>query len=124
MGKSYAAGTLESLMRPARGRRVLLDRDAAEYFQVRLSTLSATVERRRDRFPGDFLLAFRGCEAAGIERRYGVSRPRKFVRAFTEVGIEALAGSLKSERAIAHSLETIRRFFADRERLRSRGGKS
>jgi hypothetical protein len=119
MGKPNAAGTLESLMRPARGRRVLLDRDAAKYFQVRLSTLSATVERRRDRFPADFLLTFRGCEAGGFERRGGVSRPRRLVRAFTEVGIEALAGSLRSERAVAHSVETIRRFYADRARLRS-----
>lgn len=119
MGKPYAAGTLESLMQPARGRRVLLDRDAAKYFQVRLSTLSATVERRRDRFPADFMLTFRGCEAAGFDRRSGVSRPRRFVRAFTEVGIEALAGLLRSERAITHSVETIRRGFSDLARLRS-----
>lgn len=116
MGKPNAAGTLESLMRPARGRRVLLDRDAAKYFEVRLSTLSATVERRRERFPAEFLLTFRGCEAAGFERRNGASRPRRLVRAFTEVGIEALAGSLRSERAIAHSLDSIRRYFADRAR--------
>jgi len=122
MGKPNAAGTLESLMRPARGREVLLDRDAAKYFEVRLSTLSATVERRRDRFPADFLLVFRGCEAVGFERRRGVARPRRLVRAFTEVGIEALAGSLRSKRAIAHSLESIRRYFADLAKLRSLAG--
>ncbi|UPT74164.1 MAG: ORF6N domain-containing protein [Elusimicrobiota bacterium] len=109
MGKPKAAETLESLMRFARGRLVLLDRDAARYFRVRLSALSATVERRRDRFPADFMLVFRGCEAVGFERRMGVLRPRRLVHAFTEVGIEALAGSLRSERAITHSIETIRR---------------
>ena len=112
MGKPDAAGTLKSLMRPARGRMVLLDRDAAKYFEVRLSTLSATVERRGDYFPPDFLVVFRGCEAAGLEKRYGVSRPRRLVRAFTDVGIESLASSLRSERAIAHSIATIRQFFA------------
>ena len=43
MGKPDAAGTLKSMMRPVRGRQVLLDRDAAKYFQVRLSALSALV---------------------------------------------------------------------------------
>lgn len=122
MGKPNAAGTLESLMQPARGRQVLLDRDAAKYFQVRLSTLSATVERRLDRFPADFLLTFRGCEARGFERRGGVSRPRRIVRAFTEVGIEALAGSLRSKRAVAHSIATIREGFANYHRIQ--GGRS
>ncbi len=120
MGKPNAAETLESLMRPVRGRPVLLDRDAAKYFQVRLSTLSATVERRRDLFPADFLLVLRGCEAAGFDRRYGIKRPRRLVRAFTVVGIESLASALRSERAVAHSIATIRGFFAGLDYLRSR----
>ena len=119
MGKPDAAGTLGSLMRPARGRLVLLDRDAAKYFEVRLSTLSAAVERWRDHFPPDFLLVFRGCEAVGFERRYGIKRPRRLVQAFTAVGIESLAGTLRSERAVAHSIATIRRFFAMCDRVRS-----
>lgn len=120
MGKPNAAGTLESLMTLARGRRVLLDRDAAKHFEVRLSTLSATVERRRDGFPADFLLVFRGCEAVGFERRRGVARPRRLVRGFTKVGIEALAGSLRSERAVAHSIATIREGIANFDRIRGR----
>lgn len=120
MGKPNAAGTLKSLMRPARGRQVLLDRDAAKYFEVRLSTLSATVERRRDYFPADFMLVFRGCEAAGFDRRYGIKRPRRLVRAFTEVGIESLASSLRSERAVAHSIATIREGIANFGLIRGR----
>lgn len=119
MGKPDAAGTLESLKQLARGQRVLFDRDAAKYFQVRLSTLCAAVERWRDHFPPDFLLVFRGCEARGYERRSGISRPRRLVRAFTAVGIESLAGTLRSERAVAHSIATIRRFFAMYDRVRS-----
>lgn len=120
MGKPEAAGTLESLKQPARGRRVLFDREAAKYFQVRLSTLSSAVERWRDHFPPDFLFVFRGCEARGYERRSGISRPRRLVRAFTEAGIESLAGTLRSERAVAHSIATIRAFFAGLDYLRSR----
>jgi hypothetical protein len=120
MGKPDAAGTLKSLKQLARGQRVLFDRDAAKYFQVRLCTLSATVERWRDHFPPDFLRVFRGCEARGYERRSGISRPRRLVRAFTSVGIESLAGTLRSERAVAHSIATIRRFFAMCDRVRSK----
>ena len=118
MGKPDAAGTLESLKQLTRGQRVLFDRDAAKYFQVRLSTLSATVERWRDHFPPDFLFVFRGCEARGYERRCGVKRPRKLVRTFTAAGIESLAGTLRSEKAVAHSIATIRSFFAMCDRLR------
>lgn len=120
MGNPDAAGTLESSKQFARGQRVLFDRDAAKYFQVRLSTLSAAVGRWRDHFPADFLLVFRGCEARGYERRCGILRPRRLVRAFTEVGIESLAGTLRSERAVAHSIASIRRFFAGLDYLRSR----
>lgn len=119
MGKPDAAGTLESLKQQARGQLVLFDRDAAKYFQVRLSTLSAAVEIWRDHFPPDFVFVFRGCEARGYERRSGVKRPRKLVRAFTEAGIESLAGTLRSERAVAHNIETIRSFFAMYDQLRS-----
>lgn len=120
MRKPDAAVTLESLKQLARGQRVLFDRNAAKYFQVRLSTLSATVERWRDHFPPDFLFVFRGCEARGYERRSGISRPRRLVRAFTEVGIESLAGTLRSERAVAHSIATIREGIANFDRIRGR----
>lgn len=132
MGKHYAVGVsklegpgrsaLESLMQYARGYEVLLDRDAAEYFQVELKTLSAAVKRQQNRFPSDCMLVFSGEEAADLERRGSAkgSSKRRRVLGFTEVGIEMLAGVLKSKRAVEHSVETIRNGVAAFARIRSR----
>lgn len=110
----------EPLMRYARGCKVLLDRDAAKYFQVELKTLGAAVKRENDRFPPDCMLVFSGDEAADLDRREAAKEPakRRLVLAFTEVGIELLAGVLKSKRAVEHSIETIRSGVAAFARFR------
>lgn len=111
---------LEPLMQSARGCKVLLDRDAAEYFQVELKTLIAAVKRQRDRFPTDCMLVLSGDEAANLERREAAkgSSKRRRVLGFTDVGIELLAGVLRSKRAVEHSVETIRSGVAAFARFR------
>lgn len=89
----------------------------AEMCRVEKWNVETFVERRRDGFPADFMLVFRGCEAVAFERRRGVVKPRRLVRAFTEVGVEALAGLLRSERAVAHSIATIREGVANFDRI-------
>lgn len=113
---------LEPMMRYVRGRMVLLDRDAAEYFQVELKALNAAVKRHKNRFPPDFILMFSGVEAAELDRRSAApgSRKRRRVLGFTEVGVNALAMVLKSDRAVARSLEIIREGMSNFARIRSR----
>lgn len=105
MGKqnSVAIGraALKALMRDVRGTKVLLDRDAADYFEVEVKVLNAAVKRYRNRFPSDFMIEFN--EGEGSDRELlGAAR------GFTEVGVDMLAGLLKSQRAIAHSIANIR----------------
>lgn len=127
MGKHYALGAarkgLESLMQDVRGCRVLLDYDAAEYFQVEMRTLNAAVNRHQIRFPADFMLVLSRQDSAELERRGTMRGSRKAgripARGFTEVGIDMLAGLLKSRRAIAHSVENIREGVAAFNRVRA-----
>lgn len=101
-------------MRKVDGRKVLLDRDAAEYFGVELKTLNRCVKRHRNRFPPDFMIEFNDGE--GVDRELlGAAR------GFTEVGIDMLAMKLKSKHAIAHSIENIREGVAALRRLRRTG---
>lgn len=116
MGKHNAVGVsraaLEPLMRDVGGCKVLLDRDAAEYFEVELKTLNGTVKRHRNRFPPDFMVEFNDGEAVDREllgAAWG----------FTEAGVDALAMVLRSKRAVAHSIENIREGVAALARVRS-----
>lgn len=117
MGKFNAAAVdraaYEPLMRNVRGRRVLLDRDAAKYFEVELKTLNAAVKRHRDHFPPDFMIEFN--DAGDCDReQLGAAR------GFTEVGVNSLAMVLKSKRAIAHSIAIIREGVANFALFRGR----
>ena len=49
---------------PARGHRVLLDRDLAVLYGVETRTLNQAVKRNRDRFPPDFMFRLTPKEAA------------------------------------------------------------
>ncbi|MCR4295564.1 MAG: ORF6N domain-containing protein [Elusimicrobia bacterium] len=113
--------TIKSKMKWVRGRLVLVDRDLAEYFQVDLKTLRVAVNRHRNHFPPDALIVFNGDETKkfdGITAEAG-RRQRRRAWGFTELGVNLLAGLLKSDRAVAHSIETIRKGFADFDLLRS-----
>lgn len=118
MGKDNTVGidraALEPLMRNVRGCKVLLDRDAAEYFEVKLKTLNAAVKRNRERFPPDFM----------IELDDGIGADRELMgaaRGFTEVGVDMLSMVLKSKRAALHSVDYIRELVAAFARVRSIG---
>ena len=104
---------LEPLMRKVGGRKVLLDRDAAEYFEVKLTTLNRCVKRYRNRFPPDFMIEFSDDELVDRELLNAA-------RGFTEAGVDMLAMMLKSRRAIAHSIENIREGVTALKRSRCR----
>jgi hypothetical protein len=99
-------------MRDIGGCQVLLDRDAAEYFEVELKILNAAVKRHLNRFPPDFMVEFNDGESCDREQ-LGAAR------GFTEVGVNALAMVLKSKRAIAHSIAIVREGVAAFGRIRS-----
>lgn len=92
---------LEPLLRKVEGRKVLLDRDAAEYFEVELKTLNGCVKRHRNRFPPDFMIVFNDGELVDRELLSAA-------RGFTDAGVDMLAMLLKSKKAVAHSIESIR----------------
>jgi len=110
-----------------RGRRVMLDFDIAEVFEVETRRLKEQVRRNIERFPDDFMLRLTHNEANhliitrrsqnAIPLNYNIGASEMF--AFTQEGIAMLSGVLRSPIAIQANINIMRAFVAVREYLSS-----
>jgi len=106
-----------------RGRKVMLDADLAELYQVSTSALNQAVRRNRERFPEDFMFQLNKEELEHWRSQIVMSNPtakmalRRSPYAFTEQGVAMLSGVLKSRRAIAVNIAIMRAFVRLREIL-------
>ena len=103
-----------------RGRRVMLDSDLAELYQVETRALVQAVKRNIERFPEDFLFHLT-TEEAETMRSQTVIASKRNIRyqpyAFTEHGVAMLSAVLKSDRAVRMSIFIVRAFVQLRELL-------
>jgi hypothetical protein len=87
-----------------RGQKVLLDSDLAAFYSVTTGNLNKAANRKRDRFPSDFMFPLNAEEAEDLIFQIGRSKGRGGRRhrpyAFTEQGIAMLSSVLNSDRAI------------------------
>lgn len=96
-----------------RGVQVMLDSDVAELFGVETRAINQQVKRNLERFPEDFCFQlnskeFKNLTSQNVTSSYGGRRHLPY--AFTEHGIIALAGVLKSDVASKMSVEIARTF--------------
>src|SRR5215467_4712098 len=89
-----------------RGRKVMLDADLAELYQVETRVLNQAVRRNLDRFPEDFMFQLTAHEASALRSQIvtlekGRGRYSKYAPlAFTELGVAMLSSVLNSDRAV------------------------
>lgn len=101
--KSKEEKDIENLVYEFRGKQVMLDNDIARLFGVETKKLNQQVKRNISRFPEDFCFKLLNREYKSILRSQNVtsnalsSKRRYNPYVFTEQGIIALAGVLKSE---------------------------
>ncbi len=103
-----------------RGRKVMLDRDLAELYQVETKQLKRQVKRNTDRFPIDFMFKISKGEFANLRSQIGTSNwggTRYMPMVFTEQGVAMLSSVLKSKTAIQVNINIIRVFTKMREML-------
>ena len=103
-----------------RGKKVLLDRDLAELYDVTTGNLNKAVTRNIERFPEDFMFKTTKEEFDDLIFQIGTSRwggTRKLPRVFTEQGVAMLSGILKSQRAVKVNITIMRAFVHMRELL-------
>jgi ORF6N domain len=105
-----------------RGRKVMLDSDLAELYEVLTKNLNLAVRRNLDRFPEDFMFQLTKEEFDNLKLQfatsssgYGGRRYRPY--AFTEHGVAMLSAVLRSPRAVQMSILIVRAFVRLREVL-------
>jgi hypothetical protein len=103
-----------------RGKKVILDRDLAELYDVETRRLNEQVKRNIDRFPSDFMFQLTDEELENMKSQFATSSwggRRKLPFAFTERGVAMLSGVLNSKRAIKVNIQIMRIFTRMRKML-------
>jgi hypothetical protein len=103
-----------------RGKKVILDNDLAELYDVETRRLNEQVKRNIDRFPADFMFQLTDEEFENLKSQFATSSwggRRKLPYAFTEQGVAMLSGVLHSMRAIKVNIQIMRVFTRMRKIL-------
>lgn len=111
---------IEECIYNIRGQQVMLDSDIASFFKVETKALNRQMKRNISRFPGDFCFQLNSEEFRNLRCQNGTfnvsTNGRKYLPyVYTEHGIIALAGVLKSDTADKMSVEIARRFIQMRK---------
>ena len=103
-----------------RDKKVMLDEDLAELYDVETRRLNEQVKRNKARFPMDFMFQLTKEEFENLKSQFATSSwggRRKLPHAFTEEGVAMLSGVLHSDRAIRVNIQIMRVFTRMREML-------
>lgn len=104
-----------------RGNKVMLDTDLADLYGVSTKRLNEQVKRNALRFPPDFMFRLTTVENDWVVANCDHLQKLRFSHvlpyAFTEHGAVMLASVLKTERAIAVSIQVVRVFVKLRQML-------
>ena len=112
---------IENKIYEVRGRKVMLDFDLAELYEVENKRLKEAVRRNIDRFPDDFMFELTRNEYNILRTQFatlekGKGKYSKFNPfAFTELGVAMLSTVLKSSKAIQVNISIMRAFVLIRQ---------
>jgi len=114
MDKLVSLEKVESKIFQIRGKKVMLDKDLAELYEVPTKALNQAVKRNMGRFPSDFMFQLTVREKKEVVTDCDHLQQLKFSYqspyAFTEQGVAMLSSVLNSERAIAVNIQIMRAF--------------
>lgn len=111
---------IEEVIHHIRGKRIILDSDLAQLYQVTTKRLNEQIKRNKDRFPEDFLFQLTQEEDDLLRSQIATSKVKHGGRrylpyAFTEHGVVMTANVLNSKQAIESSIFVVRTFIKLRE---------
>jgi len=113
----FEQNKIQNLIYLIRGEQVMLDSDLANLYGILTGNLNKAVKRNIDRFPQDFMFQLKKDELENLKFQNGTSSwggTRKLPYVFTEQGVAALSGVLKSKQAIEINIRIMRAFVAMR----------
>jgi hypothetical protein len=112
---------IESKIVMLRDVQVMLDKDLAAFYEVKPIRLREQVKRNPNRFPSDFVFQLTENEVDGLVSQNAIPSKQSLggylPYVFTEQGVAAVAGVLKSEKAAEVSITIARAFVAMRKFL-------
>lgn len=130
MPKAVVVELIATKILELRGRKVMLDRDLAVLYGVKLKRLNEQVKRNIRRFPADFMFQLTIEEAGSSRSHFATLNSRSQIvtlkqgqnikylpYVFTEQGVAMLSSVLNSERAIQVNILIMRAFTKLREIL-------
>ena len=98
-----------------RGKKVMLDADLSELYDVETKNLNKAVIRNIKRFPDDFMFLLTKLEYESLRFQIGTLKrgqhTKYLPKAFTREGISMLSGVLSSDRAILVNIQLMRIFW-------------
>jgi hypothetical protein len=103
-----------------RNKKVMLDRDLAELYDVETKVLNQAVKRNIERFPEEFMFQLTTEELEILRSQIVTSSwggTRYLPMAFTEYGVAMLSSVLRSKRAIEVNIQIMLIFSKIREML-------
>ena len=103
-----------------RDKRVMLDKDLAELYEVETRVLNQAVSRNMERFPEAFMFQLNQQEFEILKSQFVTSSwggTRKLPFAFTEQGVAMLSSVLRSKKAIQVNIQIMMVFTKVREML-------
>jgi ORF6N domain len=105
---------IESRIHLIRNKKVMLDRDLAELYEVTTGNLNKAVKRNIERFPEDFMFQLSQQEAESLRFQFGSLKRGQNIKylpfAFTEQGVAMLSGVLNSSHAVIINIQIMRAF--------------
>lgn len=118
--------SIEECIYNIRGQQAMLDSDVAYFFGVDTKRINEQMKRNKARFPEDFCfqlnsLEFKTLKSQNATSNIGRGGKQKLPFVYTEHGIIALAGVLKSETADKMSVEIARKFIQMRKFILENG---
>lgn len=114
MSKILSIKIIQSKIFIIRNTRIMLDRDLAELYGVKVYRLNEQVKRNKKRFPIDFMFQLTKKEKneliANCDRFRSLKHSTTNPFAFTEQGVAMLSSALNSEKAISVNIQIMRAF--------------
>jgi ORF6N domain len=122
----YKISQIENQIFTIRGVQVMFDKNLADFYQVKPIRLREQVKRNQERFPEDFMFQLTDLEVDAMVSQNAIPSKQQLGGSlpyvFTELGVAALSGVLKSERAVQVSIQIVRAFVAMRKLLINNAG--
>jgi len=116
--------TIQDKIYTIRGVQVMIDRDLALLYEVETRVLNQAVKRNIERFPEEFMFQLTKEELKNWMSQIVISNKetmglRKLPFVFTEQGVSMLSAVLKSQTAIATSIQIIKSFVKMKQFLQN-----